>query len=213
MTDFRIVGIEIKDIGWSWGVLGDDEDGPGAVNVKTETVDVKQEEVPAAESARTEPGSDSPVKKEASEAPSKPKVEESKTEEPAGNVLSESELNKAASLDPVDSSETVETVEEKRGAKRKAKTPEGGEFPIVGVRIFGSCAEMALGQKMRGSASKKRSGDYILTHGKPNESATSSRDSNQNRFRIYFESPPELDRVPKALRRNPNKRWREGRER
>jgi 20S proteasome subunit alpha 6 len=33
-------------------------------------------------------------------------------------------------------------------------------------------------------------------------------ESNQNRFRIYFESPPELDRVPKALRRNPNKRWR-----
>ena len=59
-----------------------------------------------------------------------------------------------------------------------------------------------------GSALKKRSGDYILTHGKPNESASISKESNQNRFRIYFESPPELDRVPKALRRNPNKRWR-----
>lgn len=33
-------------------------------------------------------------------------------------------------------------------------------------------------------------------------------DNNQNRFRIYFESPPEADRVPQALRRNPYKRWR-----
>lgn len=50
-----------------------------------------------------------------------------------------------------------------------------------------------------------------MTHGKPNETSsasTSVHESNQNRFRIYFESPAELDRVPKALRRNPNKRWR-----
>lgn len=32
-------------------------------------------------------------------------------------------------------------------------------------------------------------------------------EGNQNRFRIYFESPPELDRIPKAIRRG-NKRWR-----
>lgn len=50
-----------------------------------------------------------------------------------------------------------------------------------------------------------------MTHGKanaPDGGPTSSPESNQNRFRIYFESPPELDRVPKAARRNPNKRWR-----
>jgi len=39
-------------------------------------------------------------------------------------------------------------------------------------------------------------------------SSSAVSDSSQNRFRIYFESPAELDRVPKALRRNPNKRWR-----
>jgi hypothetical protein len=30
----------------------------------------------------------------------------------------------------------------------------------------------------------------------------------QNRFRIYFDSPPELDRIPKAIRRGTNKRFR-----
>ena len=59
-----------------------------------------------------------------------------------------------------------------------------------------------------GSALKKRSSDYLLTHGKPNGPPQALHDSNQNRFRIYFESPPELDRVPKVARRNPNKRWR-----
>jgi 20S proteasome subunit alpha 6 len=55
-----------------------------------------------------------------------------------------------------------------------------------------------------GSA-KKRS-TYLLTHGKTNDLA--APENNQNRFRIYFESPPEADRVPQALRRNPYKRWR-----
>lgn len=55
------------------------------------------------------------------------------------------------------------------------------------------------------SSSKKRS-TYLLTHGKANEAP--SHESNQNRFRIYFESPPEADRIPQALRRNPYKRWR-----
>lgn len=66
------------------------------------------------------------------------------------------------------------------------------------------------------SSPKKRSNFHLLTHGKPNESssataataATAIHEFNQNRFRIYFESPAELDRVPKAMRRNPNKRWR-----
>jgi len=54
-------------------------------------------------------------------------------------------------------------------------------------------------------SSKKRS-TYLLTHGKANDAP--SHDSSQNRFRIYFESPPEADRIPQALRRNPYKRWR-----
>jgi 20S proteasome subunit alpha 6 len=37
---------------------------------------------------------------------------------------------------------------------------------------------------------------------------TSKFEEPQNRFRIYFESPPELDRIPKAIRRGNNKRWR-----
>ena len=73
---------------------------------------------------------------------------------------------------------------------------------------FCSYADHLYSDEERGSASKKRPSEYILTHGKPNPSAPASYESNQNRFRIYFESPPELDRVPKAARRNPNKRWR-----
>lgn len=46
----------------------------------------------------------------------------------------------------------------------------------------------------------------MLTHGKANNAP--SHESNQNRFRIYFESPAEADRIPQALRRNPYKRWR-----
>ncbi|KAK4689649.1 hypothetical protein P7C73_g442, partial [Tremellales sp. Uapishka_1] len=80
-------------------------------------------------------------------------------------------------------------VEEKRGEKRKAKTssPDPEEE----------------------AQAKKRASSYLLTHGKANEAPppVPSFESNQNRFRIYFESPPELDRVSKS-RRNPNKRGR-----
>jgi hypothetical protein len=59
---------------------------------------------------------------------------------------------------------------------------------------------------MADEGSAKKRSTYLLTHGKTNDSP--AHESNQNRFRIYFESPPEADRVPQALRRNPYKRWR-----
>lgn len=40
------------------------------------------------------------------------------------------------------------------------------------------------------------------------EVVVSKYEEPQNRFRIYFDSPPELDRIPKAIRRVNNKRWR-----
>ena len=137
MTDFRIVGIEIKGIGWSWGSLRDDEGEEEAVEVKTEPLDVKGEGMTAAEVAQTEPGSDSPVKKESTGASSESKVEGS-----APDVPTESKDVKAASLDTVDSSETVE---EKRGAKRKAKTPEGGEFPLTTIEFLNLVLRWVVG--------------------------------------------------------------------
>jgi 20S proteasome subunit alpha 6 len=46
MTDFRIVGIEMKELGWSWGLVGE------AANVKEEKVDAEEVEKP--EGAETE---------------------------------------------------------------------------------------------------------------------------------------------------------------
>ena len=197
MSDFRIVGIEVKEIGWSWGVLGDVDDA--------EETGVENEETAQAEEKGAAPASNGNKETPIAEAP----VEEAAdgtTEEPKAEAdPAESSQPKSEPLTAVDSSETAETVEEKRGEKRKAKSPEGGESAIDSSP---SGPLRRTWVEDEGSASKKRSGDYILTHGKPNDSSASSRESNQNRFRIYFESPPELDRIPKALRRNPNKRWR-----
>ena len=91
--------------------------------------------------------------------------------------------------------------EEKLGSKRKAETPG-----LEGDGGGSACGpEDCLLIPAKASSPKKRA-SYMMTHGKLN--SDTPFESNQNRFRIYFESPPELDRIPKALRRNPNKRWR-----
>jgi len=172
MTDFRIVGIEMKELGWSWGMVGVEDE----------------------------------VKKENGDASIEPTVEEDGSAVPDGEQdkkTGEEEEEAAVKSEPAES-ETADGVEEKRGEKRKAKTPDGGEHLVdpLAIRLIDLDDEA-------GSASKKRPSDYLLTHGKPNDTPPStSHESNQNRFRIYFESPPELDRIPKAARRNPNKRWR-----
>ncbi len=172
MTDFRIVGIEMKELGWSWGMVGVEDE----------------------------------VRKENGDASIEPTVEEDGSAVPDGEQdkkTGEEEEEAAVKSEPAES-ETADGVEEKRGEKRKAKTPDGGEHLVdpLAIRLIDLDDEA-------GSASKKRPSDYLLTHGKPNDTPPStSHESNQNRFRIYFESPPELDRIPKAARRNPNKRWR-----
>jgi len=172
MTDFRIVGIEMKELGWSWGMVGVEDE----------------------------------VRKENGDASIEPTVEEDGSAVPDGEQdkkTGEEEEEAAVKFEPAES-ETADGVEEKRGEKRKAKTPDGGEHLVdpLAIRLIDLDDEA-------GSASKKRPSDYLLTHGKPNDTPPStSHESNQNRFRIYFESPPELDRIPKAARRNPNKRWR-----
>ena len=200
MTDFRIVGIEIKSIGWTWGVLGDSGDDP-----KEEPLASKDEETQSkANHAHAVPDS---TKTETESAIEEVSGSPEKKPETSGEIPKE-EIDPSVKLER---SESSDQPDEKRGEKRKAKTPEGGESDIGRTSLN---AERGLfGVEDEGAVSKKRSpAEYILTHGKPNDStsasASSSRDSNQSRFRIYFESPPELDRVPKALRRNPNKRWR-----
>ncbi|WVF67819.1 hypothetical protein IAT40_002580 [Kwoniella sp. CBS 6097] len=200
MTDFRIVGIEVKEIGWSWGRVDGKED------VDAEAEQNGTDKNPQAESETTSAGDNqaktSEVAAEATEvaATEHDSVEVKQEEVPAKDekVIAEEavtgEAVKAETSGESDASVqvsgdagaiTVEAVEEKRGEKRKAKSPDAEDETL----------------------SKKRS-PYLLTHNKPNHASTSTGtsgetfDSNQNRFRIYFDSPPELDRIPKAERKN-----------
>ncbi|KAK8850740.1 hypothetical protein IAR55_004660 [Kwoniella newhampshirensis] len=213
MMDFRIVGVEVKELGWSWGLIGGHQedvvvkqeaetekegkaenlgDQPNADDVKTrkeeeEYVDEKGEVV--ADSVKPDAQEFS---KEAGEGAADQGVgiaagEEAKPESENGVVTETAVENDESG---------AEVVEEKRGEKRKAKSPEADE-------------------DTEGS-SKKRSSTYFVTHRKPNlaqfssnsetlngarSSSASPFESSHNRFRIYFDSPPELDRIPKAARK------------
>lgn len=172
MTDFRIVGIEVKSLDWSWGLIGE--------HVFEE--DEKEKEAEAKPEAKEEPKEESAVK------------DEKKAEKPAEEPASEAkeEKDEADEAKPEVKEETKEDAADEAaeptvGAKRKAKPSsiDGDESPKKRTSSF---------------VSHKDSGG--------DKNILSSPESNQNRFRIYFESPPELDRVPKSARRNPNKRWR-----
>lgn len=190
MTDFRIVGIEVKGLEWSWGMVGEhvfdkDEDEEVKEEAKSaEAAEVKEEaKEDDKPGVKEEPKDDTKaeVKDEgkAEDAPEPVKEEKDAEAKPVAAEATE------ADSEAQDATET-EANDEKRGEKRKAKPSSvDGENP---------------------ESPKKRT--FVLTHNKVNPPSGPSPESNQNRFRIYFESPPELDRVPKASRRNPNKRWR-----
>ncbi|BEI80933.1 hypothetical protein CcaverHIS002_0200930 [Cutaneotrichosporon cavernicola] len=162
MTDFRIVGIEVKGLDWSWGLVGEH-----VVDVKDEKSDDIKSETEVKEEVKEDKADDKP--------------------EPEAAVKPEPEEEAKPGSDAPDKEEATDTTDEKRGEKRKARKSS----------VDGDEAQ----------SPKKRS--FILTHNKINAPGDGpSPESNQNRFRIYFESPPELDRVPKSARRNPNKRWR-----
>ncbi|GMK56200.1 hypothetical protein CspeluHIS016_0300400 [Cutaneotrichosporon spelunceum] len=166
MTDFRIVGIEVKGLDWSWGLVGQH-----VVDVKDEKTDDVNPELEVKDEATNDKSDKPDEKKPEPESVVKPEPEDDTKPEP--EVAEKEELTDAA--------------DEKRGEKRKARKSS----------VDGDEAQ----------SPKKRS--FILTHNKVNAPGDGpSPESNQNRFRIYFESPPELDRVPKSARRNPNKRWR-----
>ncbi|WVQ95418.1 hypothetical protein IAU59_002515 [Kwoniella sp. CBS 9459] len=198
MTDFRIVGIEVKEIGWSWGKV----DGEEEVEIKEEQNETGEGEEPKAEPETASAEDSKPEPDQASAEPAvtdndsaevKQEAKNAKDEKAAEGSVSE-EIIKTEATDAADAAPeangeaaaaAVEAVEEKRGEKRKAKSPDAEDETL----------------------SKKRT-PYLLTHNKPNHTASTTGtpgetyDSNQNRFRIYFDSPPELDRIPKAERKN-----------
>lgn len=178
MTDFRIVGIEVKSLDWSWGLIGEhvfEEDEKEKEPEKTEVKEERKEE-PAAKDEKKEEDEEEPK-----EPPSEAKEEEAKEEKPDAKPEVKEEMKEGAEAD--------EAAEPTVGAKRKAKPSsiDGDESPKKRSSSF-------VSHKDSGSGGERN--------------VLSSPESNQNRFRIYFESPPELDRVPKSARRNPNKRWR-----
>lgn len=120
MTDFRIVGIEVKELGWSWGLVGED------VRVKKEEC---EEKTPEPEKSMLTTGDD--VKEEVEEEEEEEEEEVEEVEEVEG--LEEGEKVKTEAQDG-----DADVVEEKRGEKRKAKTPDPGlyNFPyIVGSKL------------------------------------------------------------------------------
>ncbi|WVO12690.1 hypothetical protein L204_100296 [Cryptococcus depauperatus] len=241
MTDFRIIGVELGGLGWSWGIVNGkipalDEKAEDVLPQNDAPVDDEKTEIAKTD---TENGN---IEKVESEQPapedvqgdlqvSEVKIElrdEVEAQSKPAFAEDESKDNVIAKAEPDDQPESTELTEdasastaafevvaleaieekEKRGEKRKAKSPDAEDE----------------------SHPQKRAA-YLLTHKKPNPSANSNvsdllgsagllakYESNSNRFRIYFDSPPELDRAPKAAKKAANaaaqgeksngKRWR-----
>jgi 20S proteasome subunit alpha 6 len=141
LTDFRIVGIEMKDLGWSWGLVGEEamNQAEEEEKAKEEKVgagtngEVKSEEAVQEEVAPTEPPATAEeVKQDTTDAEpeieAEPKVEvevegdsaEVKTEPP-------SDLSHEPKEDPIPEPEEGEG-KGKTGGKRKAQSPETGKL-------------------------------------------------------------------------------------
>jgi hypothetical protein len=145
MTDFRIVGIELKELGWSWGLVGD--------QAKQEEI-AKEDDV--VNGKKEETTGDAPAKAEdPTEPPASTSDGEVKVEEGAGNAEPEAEGAELrtevtttggplASTDEVVKQEATSTHDEaegKVGGKRKAQTPETG----TSITSFTSLICMEIG--------------------------------------------------------------------
>lgn len=134
LTDFRIVGIEMKELGWKWGLVGEeamnqaeeDEEKAekGEAEVKTENVDGESAESGAAPTA-AEPA-EAEVKEETVQSETVNQEETDKTTEPETTADSTTEpVEESVKEEP---SAPLEGPEGKTGGKRKAQTPETGKL-------------------------------------------------------------------------------------
>lgn len=113
MTDFRIVGIELKELGWTWGLVGDQADEEADIDpVKVENDAGKEEPADA-----TIADDNTEVKEEEAE----PEATESKGD--AATADTATETDEAVKQEP---SATQGEADDKVGGKRKAQTPETG---------------------------------------------------------------------------------------
>ncbi|WVR08791.1 hypothetical protein IAU60_005849 [Kwoniella sp. DSM 27419] len=206
MTDFRIVGIELKGLRWSWGKVGvEDEEAEVEETAKAEPQSEAKEEAARVKQEANAEGLDAQAGTASGGVAAEAKGESDLTETAPKEGVSGETADEAVKEEPGQGDSTADaegdsageaeaaSVEAKRGEKRKAKSPDAEDETL----------------------SKKRP-PYLLTHNKPNpetaqgETPTAGTaaasvgtfESNQNRFRIYFDSPPELDRIPKSERRS-----------
>jgi 20S proteasome subunit alpha 6 len=140
LTDFRIVGIEMKELGWSWGLVGeeamnqveeeekvleDEAKVAGDGDIKTE--EAGQEEVPA------EPTTTEEVKEETNgaeaEAESEVKaevegqVDSTEVKDDPSTEQADAPKEESSTTEPEDSEGKGKT-----GGKRKAQSPETGKL-------------------------------------------------------------------------------------
>jgi len=130
LTDFRIVGIEMKELGWKWGLVGEeamnqaeeDEEKAekGEAEVKTEDVGGESADSGPAEAAeaqvKEEVVQSEPVNHEETDKTTEPETTADPTTEPIEQSVKE------------EPSAPLEGPEGKTGGKRKAQTPETGKL-------------------------------------------------------------------------------------
>lgn len=153
MTDFRIVGIEIKELGWTWGMVGGKgmsepsspdwrEQGDRYLSLPeddTKPIKLESEEVPKAEPVLEVSSAAETVENGVGATNASAEVKE----EPNTESAEPSAVVPEVTADGVEKSETVDetatTADEaagKIGAKRKAHSPEAGKH--VSLRIIDS---------------------------------------------------------------------------
>ena len=134
LTDFRIVGIEMKELGWKWGLVGEEamnqaeEDEEKAekseAEVKTENVDGE-----GAESSAAPTIAEADVKEETVDSETVNQEETANATEPETTADTITEPIKE--LVKEEPSAPLEGPEGKTGGKRKAQTPETGKLSAV----------------------------------------------------------------------------------
>ncbi|TYJ56549.1 hypothetical protein B9479_002796 [Cryptococcus floricola] len=214
MTDWRIVGIEMKGLGWAWGIV-DGQKAEAESEVKVEgqepVVNTNGEAQAKVELTEAEPAK--PIESasalisavESSEfAPVK--------SEPSLEPQTETSLaSKAESEAAIAAAVAEESEKEKRGEKRKAKSPDtedGDEHHSAKRSVpFKPTTPVTADLALPPSASAATTPQQVSqsTRESPVKTTEDSAkdllakyENNSNRLRIYFESPPELDRAPKV---------------
>jgi hypothetical protein len=142
LTDFRIVGIEMKELGWSWGLVGEAamnqiaEEEVKAENPETikDDAEAKSEtlEVDAHPAVDTAPPEDVKSESKEAEAETEVKVDSEDIEAPTADTGPTTEANaNGAELEDIKEESTAhedKDVEGKVGGKRKAQSPETGKL-------------------------------------------------------------------------------------